>query len=70
MSAFRFASVTAGTDGLSVAVRGAPAETVELIFAKKSAAADGTVATGASFVCVSKQVTIGTDGNALVHSAR
>ena len=61
VSVFRFAKVTAGADGLSVEVRGAPSETVELLFAKKT---NG----GSKFTCTAKTVSVGADGTAVVHS--
>lgn len=62
MSVFRFAKVTASANGtLSVKVRGAPSETVEVLFAKK---ANG----GSKFACIATTVSFGADGTATITS--
>jgi hypothetical protein len=63
VSVFRFASVASSassSSGLTVTVRGAPGEAVELMFAQKGA--------GGAFVCVAKQAVVGADGTAVVTS--
>ena len=49
---------------LSVEVRGAPSEKVELLFAKRRPSGSS----GSKFVCVAKTVTIGPGGTATVDS--
>ena len=62
VSVFRFAKVTASASGhLSVTVRGAPSESVELLFAKKASG-------GSKFSCTAKTVVVGADGTAVVNS--
>ena len=65
VSVFRFAKVTTSGPGgqLSVEVRGAPSEKVELLFAKRPSGR------GSKFVCAAKTVTIGPGGTAVVDSA-
>jgi hypothetical protein len=57
---------TSGRPGgqLSVEVRGAPSEKVELLFAKRRPSGSS----GSKFVCVAKTVTIGPGGTAIVDS--